>query len=205
MDLQALLGHWGYVAIFLVVVLGNVGLPVPEETVLILAGYLVWDGELRLLPVLAIGTLSAITGDNLGYWAGRELGRPAVERYGHRLLLTRDRLEYASRLVVRHGAAAVFAARFLPGLRFLAGPVAGITGLPPLTFILANICGALLYVPVAVGLGYAAGLGFGDRLTAIERTVGHVEHYILAVAALVTLGLFVRRAWRSARAPDREA
>jgi hypothetical protein len=57
------------------------GLPVPEETVLALAGYLVWSGRLQLLPVLVVGVFSAVAGDNLGYWLGRQYGRRAVERY----------------------------------------------------------------------------------------------------------------------------
>ena len=70
-DIGPLLGDWGYLAIFLIVVLGNVGLPVPEETTLILAGYLVWRGELRFPIVLAVGITSAVGGDSLGYWIGR--------------------------------------------------------------------------------------------------------------------------------------
>jgi len=57
-DLHGFVGHWGYVAIFVVVVLGNVGLPVPEETILALAGYLVWRGKLRLSFVLAVGAIA---------------------------------------------------------------------------------------------------------------------------------------------------
>lgn len=75
LDLDQLLANWGYLTIALVVLLGNVGLPVPEETVLALAGYLVWAGELRLPAVLLVGTVSAAAGDNLGYWLGRVPGR----------------------------------------------------------------------------------------------------------------------------------
>ena len=71
LDLGQLISHWGYLAIFLFVILGNLGLPAPEESILVLAGYLVWQGKLRLPLVLAVGILSAIAGDNLGYWIGR--------------------------------------------------------------------------------------------------------------------------------------
>src|SRR5574341_1666084 len=67
LDPNELIGHWGYSAIFLAVVLGNVGMPVPEEAILALAGYLVWRGKLRLPLVLAVGIASAAAGDNLGY------------------------------------------------------------------------------------------------------------------------------------------
>jgi hypothetical protein len=70
-DLGQLIAYWGYPAIFVIVVLGNVGLPVPEETTLIVAGYLVWQGYFRLSIVLAVGVISAVTGDNIGYRLGR--------------------------------------------------------------------------------------------------------------------------------------
>src|SRR6266568_6327249 len=79
-DLGQFVAYWGYPAIFVVVVLGNVGLPVPEETTLIVAGYLVWQGYFRLSIVLAVGGISAVAGDNIGYWLGRRYGPVAVAR-----------------------------------------------------------------------------------------------------------------------------
>ena len=81
-ELGHLIKHWGYLAIFVFVVLGNLGVPVPEESILVLAGYLVWQGDLRLPLVLLVGMLSAIAGDNLGYWLGRRYGQAAIARYG---------------------------------------------------------------------------------------------------------------------------
>jgi membrane protein DedA with SNARE-associated domain len=198
-DPNWLLQHWGYFAIFAVVILGNMGLPVPEETILILAGYLVWDGHLQLPIVLAVGILSAVVGDNLGYWMGREFGRRAIERYGHWIFVTPERLDATQQIVARYGAMAVFAARFIPGLRFLAGPVAGVTGLGPAPFLVANVLGASLYVPGAVAAGYAIGYGLGDYLTRAERTIGQVEHVVLIMVVCVTLVLLAWRALRAAR------
>jgi len=195
-DVAGLLGHWGYLAIFLVVILGNMGFPIPEETVLILAGFLVWHGQLYLPLVLAVGVLSATIGDNIGYWLGRELGRRALERYGHWVWITPERLDATQRFVLRFGAWGVFLARFVPGLRFLAGPVAGATGLPPWAFLVANICGALLYVPIAVGVGYVIGYGFGEYIAQIERLAGDFERLVLLVA--VTVGAILL-AWHLVR------
>ena len=91
-ELRHLIEHWGYVAICVFVILGNLGLPVPEESILVLAGYLVWQGALRLPLVLGVGILSAIAGDNLGYWIGRRYGQGAVARYGRWAGLTPARL-----------------------------------------------------------------------------------------------------------------
>jgi membrane-associated protein len=106
------------------------------------------------------------------------------------------------RLVNRYGALAVFFARFVPGLRFLAGPVAGITGLRPLSFILANVFGGVLYVPAVVGLGYAIGFGLRPYLEAVQRGAGRVEHLVLLWAALVTAAALIYRLWRRSRKHD---
>ena len=74
LTLNELIAQWGAPAICLVVTLGNIGLPIPEETILILAGYLAWQGQILLPLVLGVGIVSAIAGDNLGYWIGRKYG-----------------------------------------------------------------------------------------------------------------------------------
>ena len=198
-ELTPLIEHWGYLAIVVFVLLGNLGIPVPEESILVLAGYLVWQGDLRLPLVLLVGILSAIAGDNLGYWLGRRYGQAAVERYGRWVLLTPARLDATRRVVTRYGAVGVFAARFIAGLRFLAGPLAGSTGLPPRAFVTANTLGALLYVPTMVGAGYGVAYGLGGYLQRVERVVGRVEHVVLVGAILGALAVLGWRALRAAR------
>lgn len=196
-DLGGLLNHWGYLAIFVFVILGNMGAPLPEETILALAGYMVWHGQLELLAVLLIGILSAILGDNLGYWLGRRYGRGAIERYGQWVLGRPARLQSIEGFVARHGSLAVFVARFVPGVRFMAGPLAGALQLPFSRFVVANLLGAALYVPVAVGVGYAIGLGLGEYVEMLRRIVGSVEHTVLVSALCLSAAVLV---WRVLRA-----
>ena len=144
-DLTQLIGHWGYSAIFFIVILGSIGIPVPEEAIMFLAGLLVWEKKLELSVVLIVGFLSTVIGDNLGYWAGRTYGRATIERYGQKLFISSERLDVMQNFVNRHGQVAVFLARFIPGLRFLAGPLTGIAGMPFPRFFLANIAGAAVY------------------------------------------------------------
>jgi len=199
-DLSQLIGHWGYLAIFVLVILGNMGVPLPEEMVLLLAGYMVWQGDLRLPLVLAVGIVSAVVGDNIGYWIGREYGQGAIERYALWVLGSSGRVQSMESFVARYGPMGVFVARFLPGLRFMAGPLAGATGVGPLRFFVANVLGAALYVPLSVGIGYAVGYGLGDYVARLKRVVGEVERIVLAVAILAALALMGWRALRAARA-----
>src|SRR5574337_158157 len=197
-DLSHLLGQWGYLAIFLIVVLGNVGLPVPEETMLILAGYLVWKGELRGPIVLVVGIVSAIAGDNVGYWIGRRYGRQSADQFARWAFVMPERLERRRQFVRRYGPLAVFAGRFLPGLRFLAGPLAGATGLPFRPFFVANAVGAVTFVPYAVGLGYAVGFGLGDYVARL-RYAEHVSLIAVIISAVALLGWGILRTVRGHR------
>ena len=191
-DISQLITAWGYAGIFLVVILGNIGLPVPEETVLAVAGYLVWSGRLQLLPVLLVALVSAIAGDNLGYWLGRRYGRATVEHYA-RWLLKPGRVLVAESLVRRYGVLAVCIARFIGGFRFLAGPLAGAIGLPVRSFFLGNFLGAVLFVPYAVGIGYAIGYGLGPFMVRARHELGSIGQVVLLLAVIVVV---VWIAWR---------
>ena len=189
-DLGELIASWGYPAIFLIVTLGNIGLPVPEETVLIMAGYLAWQGYLQLSIVLVVGVISAVAGDNVGYWIGRRYGQTAVERVAEWLGLGSERMASMRRFVARYGAVGVFLGRFFPGLRFMAGPLAGASGLGLRPFFVANVLGAVVFVPYGVGLGYAIGYGLNTYVSEIR----HVER---AALIAVILGVAFLLGWRA--------
>lgn len=192
-DAGHLIEHWGYSAVFATVILGNLGLPVPEEGILVLAGYLVWTRQLRLCSVLILGVLAAIIGDNVGYWFGRRYGQTTIQRYGHRILITKAKIEKAKQFVMRYGSYGVFFARFVPGLRFMAGPLAGILALPFPRFFTANSLGASAYVPVCVATGYLLGPSVNDAVRNIAILVGRAEHFALVLLALVAIIISIRR------------
>ena len=196
-DLTSLISQWGYAAIFLIVVLGNAGLPVPEETVLTVAGYLVWQGRLAAIPALAVAIVSAVIGDNAAYWLGRRYGQELLGRF---VQLRPERVAQMQRFVERYGALAVFVARFVAGLRFMAGPLAGSTGLAPIRFFVANFLGAAVYVPIIMSAGYAVGYGFGESIERLRRAAGGAEKIVLAalvVVAVAWLALALRGRRRS--------
>jgi membrane protein DedA with SNARE-associated domain len=199
-DLTQLIGHWGYSAIFFTVILGSIGIPMPEEAIMFLAGLLVWEKKLELSVVLIVGFLSTVSGDNLGYWAGRTYGRATIERYGQKLFISSERLDAMQNFVNRHGQVAVFLARFIPGLRFLAGPLTGIAGTPFPRFFLANIAGAAVYVPLTV----AFGLGFGEYIHWLEGYLAKAEHFVLAAIMMTAVTSFAWRAVKPRRLRRRE-
>jgi membrane protein DedA with SNARE-associated domain len=202
LDASHLFQHLGYAAILVIVLLGNAGVPAPEESVLVLGGYLAWQGRLHLPLVIIVGVVSASLGDNLGFWAGRRYGQRAVAR----LPLPPARLAQPQGFIARYGAQAVFAARFVPGLRTVAGPLAGSGGLPPLRFFCANLLGAICYVPWPVLAGYGVGYGLGGWIERLRRAAGLKEDVALFAAILALAGAaFVTMAWARDRRPASSA
>ena len=156
-ELAEWLQHGRYLALAVMIVLGNVGLPFPDEMVLIVAGYLIREGHLALGPTAAVSLVSILVGDNLGYWLGRLGGRPIMRRGARRARISTARLDRLQWLVSRYGVFAIVAARFVAGFRMLAGPLAGAVGMRPVTFMAANLVAAVLFVPYALALGYTVG------------------------------------------------
>jgi membrane protein DedA with SNARE-associated domain len=93
----------------------------------------------------------------------------------------------------------VFVARFVPGVRFTAGPLAGALGMPFSAFLFANVAGAVLYVPVVVGAGLAVGYGFGAYVERMRYVVGEVERTVLLLVLVGILALVALRIWQAVR------
>jgi membrane protein DedA with SNARE-associated domain len=189
--IESWVAHWGYGAIFLGILLGNIGVPLPEESIIVLSGYLAWRGTLSLPAVIVVGILSAIAGDNLGYWIGRKGGRPLLLRYGRYCFLSPRQMRRAERFFARHGHRAVFFGRFIAGIRFLAGPLAGVSRMRFGRFLTFNASGAVVYISVVTLVGYAAGSQMHTVLADFKRA----EHFIALGAAILLAGL----AWRFLR------
>ena len=136
---------------------------------------------------------------NIGYWLGRRYGQIALPRYARWVLGRPERLETMKAFVARRGPIAVFVARFVPGVRFTAGPLAGALGMRFPSFLLANVAGAVVYVPVVVGAGLAVGYGFGTYVERLRYLVGEVERTVLLVVLAGILSLIALRIWQAAR------
>lgn len=196
-DVGDLVGHWGYLAIFVIVVLGNVGLPIPEETALLAGGYLVWRGDLRWSLLLTVGIVSAVGGDNVGYWLGRWHGERVLEHCRRLIRLKPRRFQAMRGFIRRWGFLGVFLSRFVPGCRFLTGPLAGAVGVPFTVFLPANVTAALVYVPAVVAVGYGVGYGAGAHVERMLRALGPVEGTVLICAIALVTAAFI---WRVVRA-----
>jgi membrane protein DedA with SNARE-associated domain/membrane-associated phospholipid phosphatase len=182
---------YGYPIVFFGVMLENAGIPVPGETILLAAGFFASHGQFSLPLVILIAAAGAVVGDNLGYLAGRRLGRPFIERYGRYFWLTPGRIEASERFFERHGNKTILIARFISGLRVFAAFFAGISRMPWRTFLIYNASGALLWATAISSLGYF----FGNSWQLLEKWVGRAGLFIAGIIIACAAILILAR-WR---------
>jgi membrane protein DedA with SNARE-associated domain len=179
-SISHLISAYGYLALFALVAVESMGIPLPGETALITAG--VYAGHThRLSPwlILVVAAAAAIAGDNAGYWFGNKGGYPLARRYGPRVRLDERKLKIARYLFDRHGTKVVFFGRFVSILRTYAALLAGTSRMRWRRFLLANASGGILWAGAYTAAAY---LGGG----ALERDSGTIN-LILIIAAVVVL------------------
>ena len=186
--IQEIAQDYGYWAIFFGIMLENMGLPLPGETVTLVGGFLAGSEELLYRWVLASAIAGAVIGDSIGYWIGFYGGWPLLLRLGTLLRINESSLANIRERFSKNSAKAVIFGRFVALLRIFAGPLAGIAQMPYWKFLLCNLLGASLWGTAMVTLAFFVG-----RLIPLATLVGWVAQF--TVTALVVLVLWIFVAW----------
>ncbi|HVZ81463.1 MAG TPA: DedA family protein [bacterium] len=190
---QTMLAQYGYGAVFLVVFLNNLLLPIPGDSTLVGAGFLAQKGVLAFWGVVASGTAGCFLGGCGGYWIGFRFGRRFLAR-NRWLPITPRTARHWELFFERFGPKFVFFARFVALLHPVTGLLTGIWRTPLRPFLVYNLAGAFAYSTLYVLLGYF----FGQKWELFKTWIGPVALYgILIVAALGILGLFLRGSLKS--------
>ncbi|MGH9475271.1 MAG: DedA family protein [Terriglobales bacterium] len=187
---QAFFQHYGLASVFVLLLLENLGVPLPGELSLLYAGFhMRLYGGFTMLELILVGVAGSSTGQLLGF----ALGRYACGWVRGAFRLTPTRYSHYETYFRHHGAVTILLARFVTGLRIFAGLMAGLGKMRWRTFILYDIGGAFLWVTVIAMVGALLGRHWRHLL----RVLGRVDLLIL-LAAIVLITI----AWRRLRGGD---
>ncbi len=183
--IQEIASQYGYWAVFIGIAIENTGIPLPGETITIVAGFLAGSGELNYWIILASAICGAVVGDNFGYWIGKVGGWPFLLKAGKLFRIEEKQLEEIKNQFSKNAGRAVFFGRFITLLRIFAGPMAGIAEMPYPQFFLCNLGGAALWATTTVTAAYFLG-----KLVPLEEVIFVMGKFGL-FALFIVLAIFI--------------
>jgi membrane protein DedA with SNARE-associated domain len=190
---------FGYNGIFVLIVLGNLHLPVPTQLTLPLAGFLIGQGHFTFIEVMLWSTVAAVAVSLIFYyvgsWVGEEKLRRFVGRFGRYLFVGEKDLDKAGDVFERHGGKAIFFGHLVPGVGAFISIPAGLRQMSILgRFMVYTILGSIVWN----GLHVVAGWILGENWEVVKQYATIIELAVLA-AVVVAIVLFVWRRWKAHR------
>jgi membrane protein DedA with SNARE-associated domain len=183
------IANYGYAAIAVTIGIESMGVPLPGETMLVLAAiYAATNPDMSIWGIVAAAAAGAIIGDNLGYMIGHRYGYPLALEHGHRVGVDQGRLKIGRYLFAHYGAAVVFFGRFVALLRILAAFLAGVNRMNWGVFLAANALGGIFWAAV-FGFG---GYYLGTLIFQMHGTIGPMIA-VAAVVGFIGVGYLLRR------------
>ncbi|MUL35123.1 DedA family protein [Gloeocapsopsis dulcis] len=191
--IQEFAHHYGYWAIFIGILLENLGIPIPGETVTLIGGFLAGSQELNYWFVLGSAILGAAVGGTCGYWIGRYTSWEFILHVAGFFRLPAVRLEELKDKFSQNATKAVFFGRFIALLRIFSGLLAGIAGMSFGKFFVYNLGGAAVWASVMVTLAFFVG-----QIVSLDQLVSWVGEFAI-LALVIAIGWIVVPLWWESR------
>jgi membrane protein DedA with SNARE-associated domain len=195
-----------YPALLLIFVIASLGVPIPEDLPLMAAGVILRTSpEIASWPLtILVSTIGIMSGDLILYSLGRVWGDDVFSHKSVRWLISPARLRLMKQKFLRHGTWMVFFGRFIVGVRAVMCLSAGVTRFPYWRFFLADFCGAMITIPMFIGLGYA----FAYAFPTLKAYLGDLQ-LIALIVVLLAIGCAIwyrihRRSKREIAAVEKE-
>jgi len=187
----------GYFGVFVLMALESACIPISSEVIMPFSGFLVWQGQFALAPVVLWGAFGNLSGSIIAYVVGYYGGRPLVERYGKYILVSKNDLALADKWFSKYGQGTVFFSRLLPVIRTFISLPAGIARMNFKKFCLYTFLGALLW---SYFLAYA-GLIMGEKWNSL-RIYFEKFDFIIIVVVIVGIIWWVKRHFKTVNHPS---
>jgi membrane protein DedA with SNARE-associated domain len=177
---------YGYLAIALFIGAESLGVPLPGETLLIVAAiYAGHTHQLSVWIIVAVAAAGAILGGSIAFWIGGKGGYRLLRKYGRYLRIDEPKLKIGRYIFDRHGGKVVFLGRFIPVLRTYVAFLAGASRMRLAKFLIYNAAGGILWVAVDSFAAYSLGSAFSRASGTINLALGAVALVVIAAAIFI--------------------
>lgn len=197
---RAFVTDYGVLALFVLMVLDNIGVPLPSEIPLLLGGFFIREGRMEAVPAVVVSALGSVAGALILYGLARVFGRAVIARWGRLLRIDDDDLARAEAWFHRRGEAAVFFLRVVPLARTIISIPAGILEMNVVRFTTYTLVGSLLWCATVIGIGWGMGASY-ERVLGGFGLAGFVAASVIAMVAAMWLVARFRRRRRTTPGP----
>jgi membrane protein DedA with SNARE-associated domain len=191
--IQALASQYGYLAVFIGILLENLGIPLPGETITIVGGFLAGSGELNYWLVLGTAAMGAFIGGIGGYFVGNYGGWKTILAVAKIFRIQELQLEEIKTKFSDNAVRAVFFGRFIPIIRIFSSPMAGVVEMPFSKFLAVNLAGAITWASVMTTLAFFVG-----RIVSLEQLLEWVSKFAI-LALFIAIGFITIPIWLESR------
>lgn len=178
-----LLMEYGSIVLFVLLALGIIILPIPDETLLVFAGALMAKGILIVPFTVFAAATGSVLGISISYFLGRSGGTWLIQKYGGAIGITTEKMQKAHDWFEKYGKWTLTFGYFLPGVRHFTGLTAGVSNLQYPQFALFAYSGAILWVTIFLSLGYY----FGNICFEFLEKLGFTTVLVIGVAMLIVV------------------
>ncbi len=185
--------HFPYIGIFILLILGEIGLPFPEDATLILSGFLIAQKVTKPLPTVIVVYCGLLFTDFSLYWVGKKYGRKVIEHKRFRRILSAEKLLILEEKFRKWGIYVVFVGRHFLGIRAQIFLAAGVMRMSMLKFIMADGASAILTMTLMVGVGF---LG-GNSIEVLQKDLKRIEHIGILILAILFTGWILYKYFRN--------
>ncbi|MBF2454085.1 DedA family protein [Listeria seeligeri] len=193
--ITSIMADFGYIGIFLLIMVENLFPPIPSEIILTFGGFMTTVSSLNVVMVIIVATLGSVVGAVLLYkvasYFGKERLTKIVLKHGRILRLKESDIERAENFFLKYGSWAVFLCRMIPLIRSLISIPAGMTKMKMSRFLVLTTAGSLLWNTVLIGLGAFLGESWNEIVVFMD-SFSTIIYSIIAVIVVVGLGFFFR-------------
>ena len=193
LESTTLIEHFPYVGIFILLILGEIGLPFPEDATLILSGFLIAQKVTKPLPTVIVVYCGLLLTDFSLYWVGKKYGRKVIEHRRFRRILSAERLLTLEEKFKKWGIYVIFVGRHFLGIRAQIFLAAGVMRMSALRFIMADAASAILTMTLMVGIGF---LG-GNSIEILQKDLKRIEHIGILILAILFTSWMIYKYFRN--------